>query len=79
MRTQADLDQVMEQRLSGGKPFVPGEETVLPLLAAARMLAQLQRIAIPPEFARHLEGSLRARMRRLSWQERGESSPPPVS
>ena len=79
MKAQADLDQVIEQRLSEGKPLVPGEETVLPLLAAARMLVQLQRIAIPPEFARHLEVSLRARMRQLSWQERGESSPPPVS
>ena len=79
MKAQADLDQVIEQHLSGSKPLVPGEETMAPLLAAARMLVQVQQLAIPPEFAHHLEVSLRARIRQLSWQEKEESYPPQVS
>ena len=75
MQAPADLDQVSERRLSEGQPLAPVQETKALLLAAARMLVQVQQIALPPEFARHLEVSLRARMRQLSWQEREEPYP----
>ena len=79
MKAQTDLDQVIEQHHPGGQLPVAGDETRAPLLAAARMLVQLQQIALPPEFARHLEASLRTRLRQLSRRERGESCPPTVS
>ena len=68
MNAQEYLDHLIDQHNYGGKRFAPIDETIAPMLAAARMLVQLQEVAIPPEFAHHLEVSLRACIHNLSRQ-----------
>ena len=79
MKAEDDLDQLIEQHLSGGELLPHCAETMAPLLAAAKRLVQLQEMALPPEFAHHLEVSLRARIRHLRRQESRGYSPQPVS
>jgi len=68
MKVEEYLDHLIEQHIDGGKPCAPTDDTITPLLAAAKMLAQLQKIAIPPEFAHQVELSLRAWIRNRSRQ-----------
>ena len=68
MKAEEDLDHVIDQLLDGGKSVAPIDDTITPMLAAAKLLTQLQEIAIPPEFAQQLEVSLRARIRNRSPQ-----------
>lgn len=60
MPTEEDLDQLIDQHVSGENRFAPINDEIAALLAAAKRLVQLQEIAIPPEFAHRLEVSLRA-------------------
>ena len=46
MNTQEDLDQLIEQRLSGEQQVSPIDEESAFLLVAAKMLVQLQEIAL---------------------------------
>ena len=60
MPTEEDLDQLIDQHVSGESRFAPINDEIAALLAAAKRLVQLQEIAIPPAFAHRLEVSLRA-------------------
>jgi hypothetical protein len=68
MSAQEYPDQLIDQHIYGGKQLSPSDETIAPMLAATKMLGQLQEIALPPEFARHLAVSLRARIHTRSRQ-----------
>lgn len=68
MNAQEFLDHLIDQHIFGGKRLSLSEGTIAPMLTAAKMLVQLQEIAIPPEFAHHVEVSIRVRIHNLSWR-----------
>ena len=58
MNTQADLNHLIDQRLSGEQQVSPIDEESAFLLVAAKMLVQLQEIALPLDFARRPRSAL---------------------
>jgi hypothetical protein len=68
MQTEEYLDQMIEQHISEENQLSPTGDEIAALLAAAKRLLQLQEIAIPSEFACHLEVSIRARTHNIRRQ-----------
>jgi len=68
MKVEEDLDHVIEQHIDGRKPCAPIDDSITLMLAAAKLLRELQKIAIPLEFAHRVEVALRARLRNRSRQ-----------
>lgn len=68
MQIEESLDHLIDQPISGENHLSPTENEIAALLAAAKRLIQLQEIAIPFEFAHHLEVSLRARIHTIRRQ-----------
>jgi hypothetical protein len=60
MHIEGYLDHLIDQHVSGENQFSPIDDEIAALLAAAKMLVQLQEIDIPPEFAHRMELSIRA-------------------
>jgi len=63
MNPEEYLDRLIERRARGEAQLPVTDNEVASSLAAAEMLTRLQAIAVPPEFARRLEVSIRARSR----------------
>ena len=61
MNPEEYLDRLIERRERGEGPLPVLTDTVAVSLAAASVLVQLREIAVPSEFAGHLERSIRAR------------------
>jgi hypothetical protein len=68
MQTKEYLDHLIDQHISGENQLSPTDDEIAALLAAAKRLLQLQEIAIPSEFAHHLEVSIRARTHNIRRQ-----------
>jgi hypothetical protein len=60
MHTEEYLDHLSDQHVSGENQFSAIDDEIAALLAVAKMLVQLQEIAIPPEFVHRMEVSIRA-------------------
>ena len=65
MNTEEYLDHLIDQHVYKEKQFSTSDDEVAVSLAAARMLVQLQELAIPPEFAHRMELYIRARAHAL--------------
>ncbi len=61
MNPEEYLDRLIERREHGEGPLPVITDAVAVSLAAAEVLVQLREIAVPSEFAGHLERSIRAR------------------
>jgi hypothetical protein len=61
MNPEENLDRLIERREHGDGPFPAITDAVAVSLAAAEVQVQLREIAVPCEFAGHLERALRAR------------------
>ena len=70
MNQEEYLDRLIERREHGVEQVPVMNDEVAASLAAAEVLAHLQKIDVPPEFAGHLELSIRARARSFSRQNR---------
>ena len=75
MNLEEYLDRLIERREYCGEAQIPvANDDVAASLAAAKVLAQLQEIDVPPEFASQLELSIRTRACSLAEQN-GETMP----
>ncbi len=61
MHAEEYLDHLIDQQVYREEQFSPSDDEIAVSLAAARMLVQLQELAIPPEFAHRMELDIRAR------------------
>lgn len=68
MNPEEYLERLIERREHGERQFPMINDEVAASMAAVEVLAQLQEMKIPPEFASHLELSIRARARSLGQQ-----------
>jgi hypothetical protein len=69
MNPEEYLDRLIERREHGGEAQIPlANDEVAASLDAAEVLAQLQKIEVPPGFAHRLELSIRTRARSISEQ-----------
>lgn len=76
MTPEEQLDRLIERWERGVPLGQVANEELQARLAAARTLAQLQAIEVPPAFAARLEARLRARARRLALQNGWELAVP---
>ena len=76
MDSQAYLDQLLAQHLSGEPEGFPIAEQSASVLAAAKRLLRLEEMARPPGLTHRVAVSLRTPIRHRSRQERWKPLPP---
>ena len=75
MGSQAYLDHLLAQHISGEQEGFPIAEQIAAMLAAAKRLFRLQEMALPPGLAHRVEVCLRTPLRHRSRQVRWKPLP----
>ncbi len=73
MRPEERLERLIEQRENGENQPLFFDDELTATLVAAENLMQLRKINVPPEFARRLEGELRASVRAQKVSQQTET------
>ena len=73
MHAEEYLDQLLDEHIYKENQFAPSDDEIAVSLAAARMLVQLQELALPAKFAHRLEGEIRIRARSQSVSQHIEA------